>query len=63
MRTFEMYEGVLIERLAKGLQHYQIADELRLPEDSVRQYIQEVKKKWRAKNTPNLIHLWHTRNG
>lgn len=56
-----MYEEVLIDRLAKGLQHYQIADELRLPEDSVRQYVHEVRKKWRAKNTPHLIHLWHTK--
>lgn len=60
MRTFEMYEEVIIERLAKGLQHYQIADELRLPEDCVRVYVQLVKKKWKAKNTPHLIHLWHT---
>ncbi len=59
-RVFDMYEDRIIELLAKGYNQYEIAEEMPpLSEQNISKYRQKICQKWGAKNTPNLIHLWH----
>lgn len=58
--VFELYEDQIITLLADGYRQHEIAETIpKIHEDSVNAYIRNIQKKWGARNTPNLIHLWH----
>ena len=60
MRVFEMYETRILELIAEGYKQFEIAEMTPpLSKESVNKYLDGIKKKYGARNTPHLIHLWH----
>jgi DNA-binding NarL/FixJ family response regulator len=59
--VYTQFEDDIIELVANGYKQHEIAEMLtpKVEEHSVNKYLDKIKTKWGAKNTPNLIHLWH----
>ena len=59
--SFELYEDEIIRLAAEGNTVLEMADIIkpRLQWRTISRYVKNIKVKWGARNTPNLVHLWH----
>lgn len=59
--SFLLYEEEIIRLAAEGNTVLEMAEIIkpRLQWRTVSRYVKNIKVKWGARNTPNLIHLWH----
>lgn len=58
--SFELYEEEIINLISLGYTHKDMKKELhKLELHSIETYIRKIKENWGARNSANLVYLWH----